>query len=58
MGSRAHEEDLAFLGNKITSVEEGVVIRRIDCFREREEIGNHLVDIFLERCNKHLNWPK
>lgn len=58
MGLRVYEEDLVFFGYKIIFVEEGVVIRRIDCFREREEIGNYLVDIFLERCNKYLNWLK
>lgn len=59
IASRAYEEDLDFHGNKVTSVEEGrVVVCMIGCFRKREEIGNHVGDIFLKRCNKHLKWRK
>lgn len=55
--SRTHKEDLDFYGNKITSVKEGgSVIGRIDYSGEMEEMRNHLVDVFLENCDKHLNW--
>lgn len=59
IASRAYEVDLGLHGNKVTSVKEGrVVLCMIGWFRKREEIGNHMGDIFLERCDKHLKWRK
>ena len=46
MASRAYE-DFAFHENKVTSVEGGLIICRIDCFGKIDEIENHLADIVL-----------